>query len=146
MNIYKVANMLETVRGWFGRSPIGAQVGADAQNDMHLLYALSEETGFIRARNGKDYWYYFLYDAKNMDVARYLLKRNGVNTRVHWSRYLAYNGSPRPALRVRTSYILANPAVEDFVRSVGGVAERYNRDQVNEKILAVRAQMSQKQK
>ena len=66
--------IIEYIRDYF--APAYSNKYANPIEDAKLLSAIGSEGEFICARNGKSYFYYAPYDARNMDVAQYLLRRN----------------------------------------------------------------------
>lgn len=109
--------VVEYVKNLFpGMAPV--QVSENPQLDAAAIARLANERFYIRARNGKHYWYCFV-PVEDIPVARYLLKANGINVKKHNSRYTRAFYSPKiPVLRVLVSDLKKNPAAKDFVDCV----------------------------
>ncbi len=109
--------VVEYVKNLFpGAAPV--QISTNPELDAAALLRISSNNLYLKARNGKHYWYCFVYDG-NIPLARYLLKINGVNASVHNSRYnRSFYCKSQPVLRVLVSSLNKNPRAKDFVDSV----------------------------
>ena len=74
---------------------------ADPQRDARALFKLlSGNVNYLYARNGNRYLYCFVHNEANIDIAKFILKSNGMKPRLHVSSYYA---EPMLALRVPES-------------------------------------------
>lgn len=105
--------IIESIRNYF--APAYSNKYANPIEDAKLLSAIGGEGEFICARNGKSYFYYAPYDARNMDVAQYLLRRNGVRASRHFSKYYC---PPETVLRAPRREIEKRPETKHFVESI----------------------------
>ena len=70
---------------------------ADPVKDAVALFALlNGNVNYFYARNGNKYLYCFISNEENIDVAKFILKSNGMNPKLHISRYY-----PEPMLAFR---------------------------------------------
>lgn len=81
--------------------------------DAEALFCLINGNTFCEyARNGSQYLYCFLFDEKDIKLAKYILQSNGIKPRLHISRY--YN-TPVLALRARVTDIENNARAKEFM-------------------------------
>lgn len=76
-----------------------------------LMYLSSGNIFYTNARNGREYLYCFVPDKSNINVARNILRANGMNPNLHLSRY--YN-TPMLALRTPVKEIAENDQAQRF--------------------------------
>ncbi len=109
--------VVEYVKNLFpGVAPV--QKSSNPQLDAAAVASISNEKLYIRARNGKHYWYCFVVD-EDIPVAQYLLKANGISAKKHNSRYRSSFFTPKmPVLRVLVSDLNKTQSAKDFVDSV----------------------------
>lgn len=134
MHLYNVAY---NIRDFFSPRPVlpcGSQM-----SDAHLL-ANMVAVRWLRARNGRNYWYFFIHDIKNRDVIRFLLYRNGLKPEFHNSRY-AYVTRTCPVFRCEKSAIVANSIASDFVELVRLSATEMGADEIQANIDIVKSQI-----
>lgn len=122
-----------------------ARVGDTASQDIKLLSAMCAEVHVLIAGNGGKYWYYFPDKIENVDVAQYLMARNGVVPTLRMSRYFAGWGNRRPALRLSQSYLLQHPEQNAFVKQIEESDSRTIGDaNLQQQLLIIRNQIHQK--
>ena len=102
--------------------------------DKAVLASLATDILYVRARNGERYWYY-VTDKQNIDVAKYMLRSNGVSVSEHNSRYYEFK---RPVLRVRTDRLHAVPATKNFVSDIMGQKSTLGADVVQYRIQQIK--------
>lgn len=85
------------------------------EQDARALAYMAHTTLRTRARNDKDYWYFFINDITNRDVVRFLMKRNGLNPEYHVSQYF---GDLQPVFRIRLRDIASDSKKLYFVNQV----------------------------
>jgi len=142
VNLY---NKIQRIKNWFHPRGVVVPVEHNAADDAELLSCLCDEVLNLRARNGRHYWYYFPTNAEKLDVVKYLLNRNGVHPKVHFSYYCAYGNLGRLSLRLRTWYFLRNPNVKKFVDSINNKVAA-SPSVLEQKIATIRSEMGQRQK
>ena len=76
-----------------------------------LMYLSSGNIFYTNARNGREYLYCFVPDKSNINVARNILRANGMNPNLHLSHY--YN-TPMLALRTPVKEIAENEQAQRF--------------------------------
>ncbi len=87
----------------------------DAEQDIELLAAMCAQAMYLYSRNGLYYWYYFLRSKDNVDVAQFLLQRNGIFAEPHKTRYM---GARNLVLRVPYRAFSKSPVHHEFLNSV----------------------------
>ena len=112
-----------------------------ADDDARLLGAMCFDKMRLRASNGVTYFYCFLADDQNTDVAQYLLRRNGFLPRTHTSRYM---GGAYRVVRVPESSFRTNASKKGFIQSVAGV--QMNMDSIEHQLTCIRSEMIQNTK
>ena len=90
-------------------------VSDNPQLDVKVMSYLAMNKLYLVARNGHLYWYCFVNN-QYLPVAKYILRSNGVNANLYYSRY--YYGEKKPVLRIRMSKLKRNSAGLEFVESV----------------------------
>ena len=110
MNIYK---NIVYIKKFF--APNKNFVAPFAEGDAETLSVMGTDARFLRARNVRVYFYYYLLDNANLDVAKYLFARNGLKAKIHNSHYYFYK---RPVLRVPLKCINEKPEYMKFVKSI----------------------------
>jgi len=93
-------------------------VGPNAAEDAQMLSMICSETHTMAAMNRVNYWYYFVDDTDNIELARYLLKRNGVVPTFRMSRYNRLAGTRRPAFRLSVSYLAKHAEIFEFLKKI----------------------------
>lgn len=84
------------------------------EEDILLLSMMCFDVRFLKARNGKYYFYYCsLYDEK-IKFAKCLMNRNGLNAKIHKSYYYNFH----PVLRIPYSNIKNKPEHKNFIKSI----------------------------
>lgn len=142
MNLFNGIQVIKCgIRRMFNR----AHVGDTAQQDIKLLSAMCEEAHVLIANNGGLYWYYFPADVKNVEVAQYLMARNGVVPTFRMSRNFAGWLNRRPAFRLSVPYLLNHPEQNKFVKQIqeGDYQMMHDAD-LQQQILLIRNQIHQK--
>lgn len=135
MHLYNVAY---NIRDFFSPNPV---LPCNTQIfDARLLANIVDEARYLHARNGRNYWYYFIRDVKDRDVVRFLLYRNGLKPEFHNSRY-AYSTRTRPAFRCAQSDILANNYASIFVRMVAASFAEMSADEIQANIDTVKSEI-----
>jgi hypothetical protein len=80
---------------------LNCAVFANPYMDARALFTLlNGNVNYLYARNGNRYLYCFVHNEANIDIAKFILKSNGMNPKLHISRYYA---EPMLALRVPES-------------------------------------------
>ena len=98
--------------------PVNYNGGAVANPDMdaRALYTLlNGDVKYLYARNGNKYLYCFVNNSADIDVVKFILKSNGMNPRLHVSRYYPY---PMLAFRVPASDFNNNDVATMFKKSL----------------------------
>ncbi|MDE5615297.1 MAG: hypothetical protein K2I81_00485 [Alphaproteobacteria bacterium] len=141
----KIYNGIQFIKSGIRRIFNKSHIGSNADQDLNLLSAMCVETHILTASNGGKYWYYFPNTMENVDVAQYLLERNGVVPTFRMSRYMAGFSRRRPAFRLSQSYLLRHPEINEFVKKIKERDYRMVNDANLElQILNIRNQMRQK--
>ena len=110
MNLYK---SIEIIKDFF--TPRNKNVNLGAAEDIKILSKLADKAEYMRARNGVVYFYYVPSNEKDIDIAKFLMVRNGLKPHVHKSRY---SYAPVMVLRILHSDIRKSPSRRLFVRSI----------------------------
>lgn len=135
MHLY---NVVYNIRDFFSPRPV---LPCNTQMaDARLVANMVDEARYLHARNGRNYWYYFIRDVKDRDVIRFLLYRNGLKPEFHNSRY-AYSTHTRPAFRCVQSDILANNNASNFVDLIQLSATEMGTDEIQANIDIVKSQI-----
>lgn len=111
----KFSTVVEYVKNLFpGRAPVAVsdKPHADA---LALAYLAQNVPFYTTASNGLSYWYCFVYSLKNRNIAKQILRSNGIKFAEHKSDYFRDNAV---VLRVRRSYLRKNPNALRFVEDV----------------------------
>lgn len=103
----------EIVKDYF--APAYSNKFANSVEDSKILSQLAKDALFLRASNGKDYYYYFPKGRTNIGVAQYLLRRNGISAKKHNSKYY-YEGCL--VLRVPKNTVYRNAKLKTFIESI----------------------------
>ncbi len=103
----------ETIKDYF--APAYSSKFANPVEDAKLLSALCRDSLYLRARNGKSYYYYFPHDEGHIDIAKHLFLRNGVNINNHESRYYC---EPYESLRILDSKLKKNSQNMAFIGAI----------------------------
>ena len=141
----KLFNGIQVIKYGIRRAFNRARVGDTAPQDIKLLSAICADVHVMTASNGGTYWYYFPNNIEDVEVAQYLMERNGVVPTFRMSHYLAGWGDYRPAFRLSQSYLLRHPEQNNFVKQI----EERNYSSIEDanlqqQILNLRNQMRQK--
>ncbi|MDW2958192.1 MAG: hypothetical protein R8M37_00045 [Alphaproteobacteria bacterium] len=107
--------VVEYVKNLFpGRAPVAVSDNpcADAMALSHLAQG---GMFFTTASNRISYWYCFIYNAQERNIAKQILRSNGIKFSEHRSNYYR-DGSI--VLRVRSSYLRKNPNALRFIENV----------------------------
>lgn len=89
---------------------------ADPVKDAVALFALlNGNVNYFYARNGNKYLYCFISNEENIDVAKFILKSNGMNPKLHISRYYP---EPMLAFRVPASDFKNNNTAAAFKQNL----------------------------
>lgn len=80
-----------------------------------MLSLMGLDARFLRARNGRTYFYYCPLNEQNMDVAIFLMTRNGLKPFIHNSHYYY---TTRQILRIPRRNIVGNPERMNFIKSI----------------------------
>ena len=110
----------------------------DSFKDAELLSSLSREAGFIVASNKKEYYYYFPLEDNDINLARFLFRRNGIPMQVHVS---TYHYHPQKALRVLRNSVVKNEARKRFIESVDTENVKMLQDEINAQKAIIARQM-----
>ncbi len=127
---------VEYIKDFFKPVIVNMASNPDADSDMDLLAAMSVQALYLTSMDGKLYWYYFLRQRENIDVARFILARNGINARTHKSRYF---GQREMVLRVRARKLDGFPRQKAFLDKVNSLYFNPNggmNDMVRESMIA----------
>lgn len=143
----KLFNRIQVIKYGIRRAFNRARVGDTAPQDIKLLSAICADVHVMTASNGGTYWYYFPNNIEDVEVAQYLMERNGVVPTFRMSHYLAGWGNRRPAFRLSRSYLLRHPKLNEFVKKIEEAKYTIRTDaDVQNKIVAIRNQLNQRQK
>lgn len=129
--------IFESIKNYF--APAYDKRLVNPVKDAELLSALGRESVFITASDSKEYYYYFPIDSKDVNIAKYLLRRNGVPVRVHVS---TYHYHPHKALRAPSKLVTGNAAAQKFVDSIDVENSKMLVDEVNTQRAIILRQMS----
>lgn len=97
------------IKDFFARPKISRQVNLYPERDAGELYSMCNEMKFLRATNGKTYWYCFIKDIKNLKPVRDILARNGIRGRLHFSQYYY---DMHPCIRANAASVANNSFVK----------------------------------
>lgn len=128
-----------SIKDIFHKYEISGGLSKFADNDIKLLSFLSVDSFFLKAKNGRQYFYYRLADNDNIDLATFLMARNGLKAKVHKSYYFY---SPLTVLRVRSKSFLKNADLRMFVKSI---KPAYSKEDKEMQSLLNKARMQMKQ-
>lgn len=130
--------ILREIRDYF--LPAYSVKYADPENDIIILSIMGRQVEYlVHSKTGKRYFYYFLSDGCNLDVAKYLFRRNGVPVVKHNTHYNWSAGIER-VLRVPMSVLENNERVNDFVRQISPISYRNNISDYDERIKIIKRQ------
>lgn len=110
MNLYKGVEYIKNIFSQNVSCP-----GKDSVRDAETLSFIGADARFLRARNGCVYFYYCPLNVADLEVAKFLLARNGIRASVHNSRFYY---RVRPILRAPRRRIAGNPERMNFVKSI----------------------------
>ncbi len=103
--------VVDYVKDLFSGSAVALE-NRDMNKDVKaLMYLSSGNIFYTNARNGREYLYCFVPDKSNVNVARNILRANGMNPNLHLSHY--YN-TPMLALRTPVKEIAENDQAQRF--------------------------------
>lgn len=103
--------VVDYVKDLFSGSAVALE-NRDMNKDVKaLMYLSSGNIFYTNARNGREYLYCFVSDKSNVNVARNILRANGMNPNLHLSHY--YN-TPMLALRTPVKEIAENDQAQRF--------------------------------
>ena len=103
--------VVDYVKDLFSGSAVALE-NRDMNKDVKaLMYLSSGNIFYTNARNGREYLYCFVPDKTNVNVARNILRANGMNPNLHLSHY--YN-TPMLALRTPVKEIAENYQAQRF--------------------------------
>ena len=103
--------VVDYVKDLFSGSAVALE-NRDMNKDVKaLMYLSSGNIFYTNARNGREYLYCFVPDKTNINVARNILRANGMNPNLHLSHY--YN-TPMLALRTPVKEIAENDQAQRF--------------------------------
>ena len=129
---------IEKIKNFF--TPRYTAFNPNAAQDAQILSQISSRAVYMRARNGATYFYFFPIDEAYLDVAKFLMVRNGLKPRKHRSFYPYI---PVTVLRVLDSDINSSPARSEFVQSIKPAGVPHKVD-FFKNVRAVREQMRAK--
>lgn len=110
----------------YKNTKLNIQESNTPEMDAQALFLLLNGQTFCEyARNGNKYLYCFVFDARDLKTAEYILRSNGINPRLHLSRY--YN-TPDLAFRVPVLDIENNAKAHRFKESLVGLRTDYKMD------------------
>lgn len=112
----------------------------DADADAKLLSLMASDAKYMRARNGVKYYYYFPVNADDINVAKMIMKRNGIKVRTHVSHYNYY---PMQVLRSLRSDIKNDLARSRFIDAINPTRTDINYAEYTDRLNEIRAQMNQ---
>lgn len=108
----KFTAVVDYVKNLFpGRAPVIPSDNPMA--DANVLAHLSHNMFYTVATNGNSYWYYFVNDDNDLNLAKYILHSNGIKVEKHNSHY--FWGERQPVLRVRRYLLRGDIAAQNFV-------------------------------
>lgn len=134
--------ILEIIKDYF--APAYSTRFANPSQDAKILSALGKEAVYLTASNGRGYLYYFPYKQKDINIAQYLMRRNGVGAYKHMT---TYHYVREQVLRVPVGVIKANPNIKKFLDdiNVSGSCKDFGGSEIfDEKLNLVRRQMQGK--
>jgi len=140
----KFSTVVEYVKNLFpGRTPVVTSDNPTA-DAIALSYLAHGVPFYTVAGNGISYWYCFVYDTDEREIAKRILRSNGIKFAEHKSNYFRDGAI---VLRTRRSYLRKNPNALQFVENV----MRYNAFTVNKgiaekRVAEIRTRMEQKMK
>ena len=138
MNIYK---SVEYIKNLFKKTDVPVDNPFEKE-DIILLSSMCYEARYIVATNGGKYFYYTPVDESKMNVLKFVMKRNGLNPKVHNTSYYI---RPRKILRVPYNGIKNN---DRYIKFTDAVINNYMRKDKDVDLLLrkVEEQMSQRSK
>ncbi len=141
---YNVYNGIERIKDFFRPSRLTSGPGRMSACDARILAAIRIRADFLSGRDGRSYWYYEMATERDLDVARVLLERNGVETNIRYSGLNNYNTRllRAPAYKIRN-----NQEILDFVKSVNTTCSFADVKWAQDQVVQLRAQLQlEKQK
>ena len=103
--------VVDYVKDLFSGSAVALENRDMNKDAKALMYLSSGNIFYTNARNGREYLYCFVPDKANVNVARNILRANGMNPNLHLSHY--YN-TPMLALRTPVKEIAENDQAQRF--------------------------------
>ena len=103
--------VVDYVKDLFSGSAVALENRDMNKDAKALMYLSSGNIFYTNARNGREYLYCFVPDKANINVARNILRANGMNPNLHLSHY--YN-TPMLALRTPVKEIAENDQAQRF--------------------------------
>lgn len=91
------------------------EIFCNSEEDAKILSAIGRESIYLKASNGRYYYYYFPQSEASVDIAKYLLNRNGVMVKKHKSRYYYPHYA---SLRISRNKLDKNVIAKKFVGSI----------------------------
>ncbi len=135
---YNVYNTIERVKDLFRPSRLTSGPGYTAAMDARILAAIRIRADFLSGRDGRTYWYYEMATERDLDVARVLLERNGIETSI---RYSGLNNYHTRLLRAPAYKIRANQEILDFVKSVNTTCSYADAKWAQDQVVKLHAQL-----
>lgn len=137
MNIYKG---IEYIKDFFSGKKVSNTPNPFKEEDIDLLVEMRIDARYLKAKNGIRYFYYRINDDYNIDVAKFLMQRNGLNARTHKSSY--YTWKPT-ILRIPKREIDKSKEKKEFIEKISYTSKTMGKD-IEERIKSIRNQMHQK--
>lgn len=103
--------VVDYVKDLFSGSDVALENRDMNKDAKALMYLSSGNIFYTNARNGREYLYCFVPDKANINIARNILRANGMNPNLHLSHY--YN-TPMLALRTPVKEIAENDQAQRF--------------------------------
>lgn len=138
MNIYK---SVEYIKNLFKKTDVPVDNPFEKE-DIILLSSMCYEARYVIATNGVEYFYYTPINDLNLDVIKFVMKRNGLKPKIHTTSYYI---SPRKILRIPYNTLNNN---NNCIRITDSIISNYMREDKNVNLLLrkVEEQMSQRSK
>lgn len=138
MKIYK---SIEYIKKFFKKTDVPVNNPFEKE-DITLLYSMCFEAMYVIATNGVEYFYYTPINDLNLDVIKFVMKRNGLKPKIHTTSYYI---NPRKILRVPYNTLNNN---NNCIRITDSIISNYMREDKNVNLLLrkVEEQMLQRSK
>lgn len=139
-------NMLLSLSNGLNTMRVSQKVNPYQDQDAQLLGMSCNPLSWVRATNGREY-YYFWDCAIEPEMVQFLLNKNGVLAFQRYSQYLVPYMGRRLVVRVPVSYVASHPMAQQFIDKVKVVqnnASRRSDINLDKAIVAVQARMKQK--